>query len=149
MSTLWRHKRSPHFLEDYETQLRTLCSMCSDCLEMIVLGKNLDDQIYYGQLILWHDQLHIGTKHAANTLIRLISCINQNNNDMQFCHVGNQIEDCKLGLFQSASFAGDVLVSISTSGGLLCVCWIAHVDSHLMDVHHSNAESEVFALEAG
>ena len=33
----------------------------------------------------------------------------------------NNIEDCKLGFFQNASFAGDVQDSTSTSGGLLCV----------------------------
>ena len=47
-------------------------------------------------------------KDCDNRLLRLINYVNQTKNFIQFCHVGNQIEDCKLGLFQDASFAGDL-----------------------------------------
>ena len=54
-------------------------------------------------------------------MLRLMNYMNQTKNHRQFCPVGNQIEDCKLGLFQDALFAGDLRDSKSTSGGLLCV----------------------------
>ena len=63
-------------------------------------------------------------KACGKSLLRLISCNNQTTNYRQFCHLGDKIENCKLGLFQDASFAGVLRDSKSTSGGLL------HVGSH-------------------
>ena len=41
-------------------------------------------------------------------LLRLINYINVTKDDRQKCHVGNKIEDCNHGLFQDASFEGDL-----------------------------------------
>ena len=69
--------------------------------------------------------------------------------------MGNQIEDCKLGLFQDASFAVDLRDSKSTPGGLLCVfgshtfvsiSWICKKQTA---VSHSSAESKIILLDAG
>ena len=78
--------------------------------------------------------------------------IKQTKNYRQFCHVENQIEDCKLGLFQDASYAGELRDSLSSSGGLLCILgshtfvpisWMCKKQSA---VSHSSAESQLFRL---
>ena len=38
----------------------------------------------------------------------------------QFCHIGGQVDNCKLVLFEDAAFAVDLRDSKSTSGGVLC-----------------------------
>ena len=40
---------------------------------------------------------------------------------VQYCHVGNTAQQCRLGLFPDPDFAGDLEDSISTSGGILCI----------------------------
>ena len=81
--------------------------------------------------------------------------MNQTKNHKQFCHVGNHIEDCKLGLFQDALFAGDLLDSKSTSGGLLCVLGshtfvpISWMCQRQTAVSHSSADYEIISLDAG
>ena len=81
--------------------------------------------------------------------------MNQTKNHRQFCHVGNQIEDCKLGLFQDALFAGDLRDSKSTSGGLLCVLGshtfvpISWMCQRQTAVSHSSAEYAIISLDAG
>ena len=69
--------------------------------------------------------------------------------------MGNQVEDCKLGLFQDASFAGDLRYSNSTSGGLLCVLGshkfvpISWMCKKQTAVSHSSAESQITSLDVG
>ena len=69
--------------------------------------------------------------------------------------MGDQIEDCKLGSFQDASFAGDMRDSKSTSESLLCVLgshtfvpmsWMCKKQTA---VSRSSAESETISLDAG
>ena len=91
---------------------------------------------------------------CGKRLLRLTSCINQTKNYRQFCRVG-KIEDCELGLFQDASFAGDWRGSKSTSEGLLCMLgshtfvptsWMCKKQTA---VSHSSVESEIISLDAG
>ena len=86
---------------------------------------------------------------------RLIKYINQTKNCWQFCHVESQIEDCKLSLFQDASFTGGLRDSKSTSGDLqsafgshtfVPIFWI---DKRHTAVSHSSAESEIISLDEG
>ena len=60
------------------------------------------------------------TKACDKRLNRLISYIHHTCEYKQYCHVGNTAQQCRLGLFQDSDFAGDLEVSKSTSGRLLC-----------------------------
>ena len=69
----------------------------------------------------WHDHSLSGKKcvwqkgwHDCNV------AINQAKDYRQYCVAEDQTQDCKLGLFQDASVAGDLKDSISKSGGVLC-----------------------------
>ena len=61
-------------------------------LKCLVFGKH------------WTNRFLMVSQHSGTTS----DDINQTKNFIQFCRVVNQIEDCKLGLFQDASFAGDL-----------------------------------------
>ena len=70
-------------------------------------------------------------------------------------HVGDHVDNCKLGVFhQDASFSGDLHDSRSTSGGVLCILgdrtfvsasWVFLKQTA---VSQSNTEAEV-SLDAG
>ena len=69
--------------------------------------------------------------------------------------MGNSVKRCQLGLFQDASFAGDLQDSKSKSGRMLCI-WCSHTFVLLScmckkqtAVSPSSAESEIISLEAG
>ena len=115
------HGRSPDTCGRLWDNWRPLCSMCSDCSEMPCIRQALDEQISHGQSTLWHDQWRNGSKIATIGCWDWKNYINQTKNFIQFCQVVNQIEDCKLGFFQDASFASDLRDFLSTSGSLLCV----------------------------
>ena len=61
------------------------------------------------------------TKACDKRLNRLISYIHHTCEYKQYCHVGDTVKQCRLGLFQDSDFAGDLEDSKSTSGGTLCV----------------------------
>ena len=52
---------------------------------------------------------------------RLIAYIHKTKDYVQHCFVGDDPNECKIGLFCDASFAADLSDSKSTTGGLLCV----------------------------
>ena len=95
------------------------------------------------------------TKACDKLLSRLISYIHRTSEYKQYCHVGNNAKQCRLGLFQDSDFAGDLEDSKSTSG------WnIVHFGSHTFvpiswmckkktSVSHSSTESEIISLDAG
>ena len=39
----------------------------------------------------------------------------------QYCHVGNTVKQCRLGLFQDSDFPGDLEDSKYTSGRTMCI----------------------------
>ena len=61
------------------------------------------------------------TKGVAKDFLRWINLMNQSKDDRQFCHAGNEFEDCKHGMFQNVSFTSDLQNSKSRSGGILCI----------------------------
>ena len=69
-------------------------------------------------------------KARGKKFARLISCINP------YCFVGHKMEDCRLGLFQHASFARDLQDSKSTLGGVSCV--FGPQTDNFMDVGTAN-----------
>ena len=88
-------------------------------------------------------------------LSRLISYIHHKCEYKQYCHVGNNAKQCRLGLFQDSDFAGDLEDSKSTSGGTLCIfgsytfvprSWMFKKQT---SVSHSSTESEIISLDAG
>ena len=60
-------------------------------------------------------------KARDKRLARLISYIHHTSEYRQYWYVGNTAQQCRLGLFQDTDFAGDLDVSKSTSGGVLCI----------------------------
>ena len=54
-------------------------------------------------------------------LARLTSYIDFTAEYNQYCRVGGQVSDCKLGFFQDASVAGGLQDPKSTPGGMLCI----------------------------
>ena len=73
----------------------------------------------------------------------------------QQCRLGHTAEQCRSGLFQDSDFAGDLEVSKSTSGGILCIFGrrtfvpINWMCTKQAAVSHSSAESDVITLDAG
>ena len=95
------------------------------------------------------------TKACDKRLFRLISYIHHTCEYKQYCHVGNTVKQCRLGLFQDSDFAGDLEDSKSTSGGTLCIfgshtfvpiSWICKKQT---SVSHSSTESEIISLDTG
>ena len=81
--------------------------------------------------------------------------IHHTNEFKQCCHVGNTTQQCRLGLFQTSDFAGDLEDSKSTSGGILCiyesrtfipVSWMCKKQTA---VSHRSTESTITSLDAG
>ena len=72
-----------------------------------------------------------------------------------YCHVGNTVKQCRLGLFQDSDFARDLEDSKSTSGGTLCVFGshtfvpISWMCKKQTSVSHSSTESEIISLDTG
>ena len=66
--------------------------------------------------------------------------------------VGDKPEDCRIGLFVDANYAGDVSDSKSTSGGIVVVygprtfACVTAVCKRQAFVSHSSTESEIIAL---
>ena len=67
------------------------------------------------------------TKACDKRLSRLISYIHNTSEYKQYCHVGNNAKQCRLGLFQDSDFEGDLEDSKSTSGGTLFVLEATHL----------------------
>ena len=95
------------------------------------------------------------TKACDKRLSRLISYIHHTSEYKQYCHVGNNAKQCRLGLFQDSDFAGDLEDSKSTSRGTLSIfgshsfvprSWMCKKQT---SVSHSSTESEIISLDAG
>ena len=95
------------------------------------------------------------TTASDKRLSRLISHIHHTCEYKQCCHVGNTVQQCRLGLFQDSGFAGDLEDSKSTSGGTLCVFGsytfvpISWMCKKQTSVSHSSTESEIISLDTG
>ena len=95
------------------------------------------------------------TKACDKRLSRLISHIHHTCEYKQYCHVGNTVKHCRLGLFQDSDFAGDLEDSKSTSGGTLCIFGshtfvpISWMCKKQTSVSNSSTESEIISLDAG
>ena len=58
------------------------------------------------------------TQARDRRLARLISYVHHTNHYRQYCHVGNTVQHCRLGLFQDSDFVGNFENSKSISGGI-------------------------------
>ena len=95
------------------------------------------------------------TKACDKRISRLISYIHHTCEYRHYCHVGNTVKQCRLGLFQDSDFARDLEDSKSTSGGTLCIfgshtlvpiSWMCKKQTW---VSHSSTESEIISLDTG
>ena len=95
------------------------------------------------------------TKACDKRLSRLISYIHHTCGYRQYCHVGNNAKQCRLGLFQDSDFARDLEDLKSTSGGTLCIFGshtfvpISWMCKKQTAVSHSSTESEIISLDTG
>ena len=78
------------------------------------------------------------TRACDKRLARLISYIHHTCECNQRCHEGNTAQQCRLGLFQDSDFAGDLVDTKSTSGGLLCIFRKSHVRANKLDVQEKD-----------
>ena len=69
--------------------------------------------------------------------------------------MGNTAKQCRLGLFQDSDFARDLVDSMSTSGGTLCIFGshtfvpVSWMSKKQTAVSHSSTESEIISLDTG
>ena len=90
----------------------------------------------------------------TDTLARLISHIHSTSDHIQYCHVGNTAQHCRMGLFQDSDLAGDLEDSKSTSGAHLCIFGSRTFDpisvmcKKQTSVSLGSTESEVISLDA-
>ena len=74
------------------------------------------------------------TKACDKRLNRLISYIHHTCEYIQYCHVGNTAEQCRLGLFQDSDFAGDLEDPKSTGEKNTMRCWKSYICSNKLEV---------------
>ena len=93
--------------------------------------------------LLWSVNILARVGHKSGTTLVIKDCsgcsytsMSQKTTDkIVMCETEN--EDCKLGLFQDASFAGDLQDSKSHSGGLFCVLRFSYVCADCLDVQEA------------
>ena len=144
-----------HFKEEETKSVGELSNTCSQivlkCLYLARIGR---------PDILWSvnklaRSITKWNKACDKRLNRLISYIHHTSEYKQYCHVGNTVKQCRLGLFQDSDFAGDLEDSKSTSGGTLCVFGshtfvpISWMCKKQTSVSHSSTESEIISLDTG
>ena len=64
----------------------------------------------------------ICTRACDERLARLISYVHLTSEFEQYCHVGNNAKQCRLGLFQNTDFTGGDLEDSKSTSGESCVC---------------------------
>ena len=138
-----------------EVRGRIVKSMLSNCSEMLLFAR-----IGRADIIPWSvnklaSSITKWTKACDKRLSRLISYIHHTSEYKQYCHVGNNAKQCRVGLLQDTDSAGDLEDSKSTSGGTLCIFGshtfvpISWMCKKQTSVAHSSTESVIISLDAG
>ena len=129
--------------------------MLSNCSEMLKLGTDWETPDILWSVNKLARSITKWTKACDKRLNQLISYIHHTCEYKQYCYVGNNAKQCRLGLFQDSDFAGDLEDSKSTSGRTLCVLGshtfvpISWMCKKQTSVSHSSTESEIISLDAG
>ena len=145
-----------HHFKEEEMKIcwRIVTCMLSKCSEMLYLARSGRPDILWSVNKLARS-ITKRTKTCDKRLNRLISHIHHTCEYKQYCHVGNNAKQCRLGLFQDSDIAGDLEDSKSTSGGTLCVLGshtfvpIGWMCKKQTAVSHSSTESEIISLDTG
>ena len=86
---------------------------------MLLFGRNWSAHLAAVNTLAWSVTKWNGP--CGQRLAWLSSYMHFTTDYRTFCHVGDGVDNCKLGFFQDASFAGDMQDSaFTTSGGVLC-----------------------------
>ena len=94
-------------------------------------------------------------EQSLQTAVGKVSYIHFAKDYRYSCRVGDQLDNCQLGLFQDASDAGDLQLFKSTSSGVLCkkgdrtfvsISWMCQKATA---ASHSSTKAEVICLDAG
>ena len=144
-----------HFKEEEMKSVGELSQLCSPivlkCLYLARVGR--PDNLWSVNKLA--RSITKWTRACDKRLNRLISYVHHICEYRQYCHVGNTVKQCRLGLFQDSDFAGDLEDSKSTFGGTLCIfgshtfvpiCWMCKKQTA---VSHSSTESEIISLDTG
>ena len=144
-----------HFKEEELESVRELSKVCSQivlkCLYLARIGR--PDSLWSVNKLA--RSITKWTKACDKRLNRLISYIHHTCEYRQYCHLGNTVKQCRLGLFQDSDFAQNLEDSKSTSGGTLCIfgshtfvpmSWMCKKQT---SVSHSSTESEIVSLDTG
>ena len=144
-----------HFKEEELKSVGELSKVCSQIvLKCLYLARIRRHDILWS-VYKFARSITRRTKACDKLLNRLISYIHHTCEYKQYCYVGNNAKQCRLGLFQDSDFAGYLEDSKSTSGGTLCIfgshtfvpiSWMCKKQTSLS---HSSTESEIISLDAG
>ena len=102
-----------------------------------------------------HELSPNGQELCDKRLARLISYFHHTSDHIQYWHVRNPAQHCRLGLFQDSAFAGDLqdskstwvrIMSIFGSRTLVPTSWMCKKQT---SASHSSTESEVISSVAG
>ena len=144
-----------HFKKQELEMVEELSEVCSQ----IVLKYQILARIIGRPDILWSVNklaraVTKWTRACEKRVARSIADIHHTTEFKQSCHVGNTVQQCRLGLFQDSDFAGYLEESKWTSGGLLCIfgshtlvptSWTCKKQT---SVSHSSTDAEIISLDA-
>ena len=144
-----------HFKEEETKSVGELSNTCSQIVLKCLYLAPIAGLVFLWSVNKLARPITKWTKACDKRLNRLISYIHHTSEYKQYCHVGNTVKQCRLGLFQDSDFAGDLEDSKSTSGGTLCIFGshtfvpISWMCKKQTSVSHSSTESEIISLDTG
>ena len=138
VSTPWTDDH--HFKEEEMESVGELSHVCSQIvLKCLYLARTGTPDILCSVNQLARS-ITKWTKACDKRLFRLISYIHHTCEYKQYCHMGNTVKQCRLGLFQDLDIAGDLEDSKSTSGRNIVRFWKSYVCSNKLDVQETNMQ---------
>ena len=96
------------------------------------------DLTFFALSTTCHELSKTCTRACDKRLAFVISYIHNTSDHMQFCHLGNAAQHCRLGLLQDTDFADDFEDSKSTSGRIVHIIhFLVRATAHLFSWAHT------------